>query len=347
MSANIYKCGYTAEIAKCKKNIPKKEEGSYEIIINREMDSGANGIIYFVEIDGIQKILKITKAVHKDIFFSELCHQHIVSLVNIAPKIYDYWVCGDEDKRFVNEENGHGVIIMDYAGNMTLNSFIDEKSQIQINNKKDLINSLQIYIALFCLYVYICLLNYKLEMFHLDLHLKNIMVLTSNEGELLDIKFIDFGNSRDYEFNKELLDNSIREKSDSKFIYIGQYFNTLMADTLMVMDFFKDRYVSKKDSGFDFQTNIISNIVFKFFVEKTIYNKIISPTTNPFWVLYDEDDYDIIEEDYGTTLYDIIDELKRQFPDIITDDNEDSIIKNIKFPSNIRKTIKSLLKIKL
>jgi hypothetical protein len=345
MDSDDYKCGYTDQVAFCKKEIPKKRKNSYRIILGKNIDRGANGTIDMINVDGDDKILKITRSTHEDVFSLELCNQHIVSLEGLAPRIYDYWFCGDEEKKFVKKVNGHGAVIMDYAGNITLKNFIDEKSQIRISTLNDIIDALQIYNALFCLYIYIYLLNYKLEIFHLDLHLSNIMVTVDNNRKLLDMKFIDFGNSRNFTDVKNALDeNIINHQNESKFVYIGQYFNTLMGDILMSMSFFKDRYVSKLESELQVQTNLISEVVFEFFVVKTVFNKIITPNLNPFGGFYNEDDFDEIESEFDITLDDIVDNLKERYPDIVNTDNEDLIKGKVKIPKSIRRSIKNVLK---
>ena len=315
MAAYKHKCGYTDTLInncpiQVKKLDPKKV--IIEIIGNEDkaIDSGAKGSIFNLKLNDNNAILKIFKSNHKDLISREICNQEVAAGHNISPHILDYWFCEEDPLK--------GAIIMENAGNMNFQDFIDQKSLIKIESKTDLIDALQIINAFLSLYFRLYVLNYIAKIFHRDLHLKNMMVSVDSNGFLEDLKIIDFGES---EFSENIFSDIQKIISNTKDIneknfLLGKFIKTIYADELMYVDFFVDRYI-RKTQGLKPENHICELFYNKFIVEY-IYNKFTNPTTS-LWDI----DTELIDNQIDAFRGDVSEFIEKNFGHLfkITEDN--------------------------
>lgn len=330
-SEEEYPCGRTDQKVICSVDVPRLNSIKNIEISNFRIDGGNFGFIYPVTIkDGNKKenaILKVFKVNYSDLISREICNQQIAAGCGVSPLIYDYWFCKEKDK---------GAIIMEKAGNMTLEHFLDLKSSINIDSEHKLIDALQIVKAIFSLLGLIILLNYKANIFHNDLHLKNILVSVDENGFLTNLKIIDFGESRNFSDTMVLIKNQICDESniDKVFSNIETSIKSIFADIMMVFSFFVDRYYKQNDEIK--QNNGICKLIYdKFILERIYYNFYDSRAT--MWGMK-------IEE-----LFNELENFQMEVEEFILDNftfiNEENInkfvIKHTSIPLNIKKIMRS------
>ena len=163
------------ELVKCLKNPDDAQKLKY-------IGSGEYGSIYKLDDKTCIKFINITQTLNNlkyvD-FLKEVNMSTIAGSIGVAPKIYDTYVC-------INDEDStcYGIIYMEFIQGITLTNYLDKiHSQ---NNKNKLRKLLEEKIIKL----------HTAGIMHNDLHSDNVMVILDSNDQLKDIKMIDFGFSQ-------------------------------------------------------------------------------------------------------------------------------------------------------
>lgn len=163
------------ELTKCLKNPDDAKKLKY-------IGSGEYGSIYKLDDKTCIKFINITHTLNNlkyvD-FLKEVNMSTIAGSIGVAPKIYDTYVC-------INDEDStcYGIIYMEFIQGITLTNYLD-KIHTQ-NNKNKLRKLLEEKIIKL----------HNAGIMHNDLHSDNVMVILDSNDQLKDIKMIDFGFSQ-------------------------------------------------------------------------------------------------------------------------------------------------------
>lgn len=247
------------------------------------IDSGTYGIIYISkgktkkdleEKEGILFIKKYSEKT-KEKIINEVCLQILASSFNITPKVLDFWLCKETSLPT-------GMIIMEQAGNLSLEKFIyllniPLESKSKLASKNSLISTLSLIRAFHLLFLTTRILNQKSKIIHNDLHPGNVMLTlhTKEEGLHLvkKVSIIDFGTAQSIEsimsFGLEQIKKT--EKNNDSFEYI----DILQAES---RHFNNDRFIIYellKDKLDDYQNNEFLKPIIQFCMSQ-FYNPIVS-----------------------------------------------------------------------
>ncbi len=160
------------ELIKCLKNPDDAQKLKY-------IGSGEYGSIYQLDEKRCIKFINVTHTLNNlkyvD-FLKEITMSTIAGSIGVAPKIYDTYVC-------VNDEDSscYGIIYMEYIQGMTLTNYLYKIHSKETKNKlRKLLEEKIIKL-------------HNAGIMHNDLHSDNVMVIVDDNGQLKDIKMIDFG----------------------------------------------------------------------------------------------------------------------------------------------------------
>jgi serine/threonine protein kinase len=195
---NITKCNTLDEPIECPLPINKKpSEVSTWRLIKKLSSHGAEGEIYLGYLNNPRevKIIKYVNIINLPLpeaaqqIKNEVCLQNIAALFNIAPRIYDYWLC---------EERNTAVIVMDKGGDFTLANYLNQIKLIldtPLDNNHKIKHVCNLYFAYKLIIMKLIKLNHN-YILHLDLHLENILVSVNDDNNVIDVHIIDYGKSR-------------------------------------------------------------------------------------------------------------------------------------------------------
>lgn len=144
-----------------------------DIEIFDQIGSGFYGQVYdakFRDLDIVIKHLRIIPDEGSNSLIDEVCFQHKVSEIGLAPKILAYWECDD---------NSMNIIIMEKFKGITLKKYLATNQEDDINIFMEIVHN-------------ISTMNQQAGILHNDfIHFDNIMICDTDE-----VKFIDFGVSQ-------------------------------------------------------------------------------------------------------------------------------------------------------
>ena len=218
---NITKCNILENTIECPLAINKvPTEQSLWKLVEKISAQGTEGEVYlgYLTDETELKIIKYINIMNlsmdqaREQIQNEVCLQNIAAIFTIAPPIVDYWLC---------EQTNTAVIVMEKGGTITLNRYLQQVMEIldtpDINNNDKLKQVCNLYFAYKLTIMKLIKLNHN-YILHLDFHLENILVSLNENGDVIDVRIIDFGKS----FRLDLKSQEAHEKMIEK---IGAFQN--------------------------------------------------------------------------------------------------------------------------
>ncbi len=147
----------------------------------KRIGSGEYGTVYRLDENRCIKFVNITDTLNNlkyvD-FVKEIEISKIAGNIGVGPKIYDAYVT-------INDEDStcYGIIYMEYLHGITLSKYMEHLPKNQYNNLRKLLDEK------------IAKLHAQ-NILHSDLHSDNVFVILDSNGEMKDIKIIDYGFSQ-------------------------------------------------------------------------------------------------------------------------------------------------------